>query len=115
MNKSCNRGKGNLETEAEGDVASIGSSRSEEFMRRLVVEEIILLSKPVLSPLLQHFYNQQSHYSVAGHYGRSEEWAELRLNKSLKLFRKRLDERFGFDRRKWCTMLTPLAKIDLKS
>jgi hypothetical protein len=112
-NKKYTKGCDNREMKTEKESMSRNVSDPVDLMRCLVVEEVLLLDQPFLSPVLQHYYNRLPFSAVAEHYARSEKWAELRLKKSLKLLRKRLDARFGFDRRKWSTALTPMAMADL--
>lgn len=80
-------------------------------IRQRVVEAVFDLNESYRSVILLRFYDGLSHKNIAERLNIPLETMRTRLKRGIQELRKRLDDNYNGDRKKWCLALAPFAGL----
>lgn len=80
---------------------------------RQMTQAVLSLEEPYLSTIIMRFYEDMPVKDVAERLGMPLETVKTRIQRGLRILRRRLDNANGGSRKKWCLALAPLAGLKL--
>lgn len=80
---------------------------------RQMTQAVLSLEEPYLSTIIMRFYEDLPVKDVAERLGMPLETVKTRIQRGLRILRRRLDKQNDGSRKKWCLALAPLAGLKL--